>query len=138
MEKKLMYQSLHGTQCSAAQLITEIVITNLAKKQKKVLPEKFWNSPDWKKTYKQEIILANSLLKVYPEQAVINAVSRSDTNWMTSLRIKKWVDYIKEEMQKITNVQNEAKNAIVIELVDPNIIRQYKPNSNKLDRLKDF
>lgn len=137
MEKKLMYQSLHGTQCSAAQLITEIVINNLAKKQKKVLPEKFWNSPDWKKTYKQEIILANSLLKVYPEQAVINAVSRSDTNWMTSLRIKKWIDYIKEEMQKITKVQNEAKSAIVIELVDPNIIRQYKPNS-KLDRLKDF
>lgn len=132
-----MYQSLHGTQCSAAQLITEIVINNLAKKEKKVLPQKFWNVPEWKKTYKQEIILANSLLKVYPEQAVINAVSRPDTNWMTSLRIKKWVDYIKEEMQKLTKVQNEAHSSITIEISDTTMVRQPKQKS-KLDRLKDF
>lgn len=131
----MKYKSEYNDECTAAQYITELIIINFAQKDKKILPQKFWLHEDWKKLYRSEIIFANSLLKIYPEQAIINALKRDDTKWMTSLRIKKWSEYIKEEIQKIVSISKKAINSIQIEVANTTNIKTIYKKSN-LDRLR--
>ena len=124
-------------ECTAAQLIAEIIITRKYKKKKKSLPFKFWNDPLYKAEFVKEIIAANTLLKVYNEIAVVNAVLRKDTEWMTSLRIKKWKEFIDEEQEKIdlNEKQSQKSTDIVISSTDT---MQKNTTKSRLDRLKDF
>lgn len=63
-----------GEQCTAAQLIAEILITRQEQKKKNIVPHKFWNLPKYKKRYIFAVIQANGLLKLYSGDAIIAAL----------------------------------------------------------------
>lgn len=127
-----------GEECTAAQFISEIIIIRRYKKQNKVLPHKFWNESLWKKEFKMEIIAAHALLRVYPEEAVVSAIKSKNAEWITSLRIKKLVEYIKEEMQKNISKKESLSSASSLNITDATSFRNNSNKQSKFDRLKDF
>ncbi len=58
------------------------------------------------------MVAANRLLKVYPEQAIINAVNRKDLLWLYSLRFPKLPQYIKEEVAKLEKLQAKMEKPV--------------------------
>jgi hypothetical protein len=89
---------------TAAQRIAEIVCEKLADKEKKVLTDKFWNKPEWEKVYKQQLYLANSLLKLYSAEAIIAALRDKRAYDVYSLGADFVLDKIfQEEQAKIDN-----------------------------------
>jgi hypothetical protein len=78
-----MYKShSSGEECTAAQLIAEILITRQEQKKKNIVPHKFWNLPKYKKRYIFTIIQANGLLKLYSGDAIIAALMSKDGSWI--------------------------------------------------------
>jgi hypothetical protein len=127
-----------GEECTAAQLIAEITIIRRYKKKNQTLPHKFWNEPLWKKEFKTEIIAAHALLRVYQEDAIVKAVKSKNAEWITSLRIKKLVEYIKEEVQNCIKQQESLSMLSTISVKDTTSIRNNAGTKTKFDRLKDF
>jgi hypothetical protein len=60
---------------SAYQYITELVCENSAKQKNKELPVQFWELPEWKKFFKNQIITAVQLVKKYGAKAVVNGLN---------------------------------------------------------------
>ena len=92
------YQSSYGGGwVSAAQRIAEIMCERQAKSKKVDLPPKFWNLPTWKRSFMQQILAANSLLKVYKPKSIL--FCNIDTNhfykwWnFTSIIDFKWNNF---------------------------------------------
>lgn len=94
---------------TAAQKLAEIMVRREAAKKKIVLPLKFWNTDPWKKKYKQQIIAANALLKIYEPAAIFNALKRKECSWQYSLRANGINDACKEEQALL------EKKEVVIE-----------------------
>lgn len=126
-----------GEECSAAQLLAEIMVKREADKKRIVLPYKFWNQETWKKKYKNQIVAANGLLKLYEPLAILNALKRKECSWQFSLRANGLNDIFKEEQEKLDKVKEVAKestqtftNTTVTE------IKKFGKQS-KLDKLRD-
>jgi hypothetical protein len=132
------YSTTTHEECTVAQFLAEQIIIRRYKRKKQSLPFKFWNEVPYKSEYVKEIIAANTLLKVYNETAIVNAVMRKDAEWMTSLRIKKWITLIKEEQEKINRALSAIKDSQDIVTSDVTQVPQIRPAKSKLDRLKDF
>lgn len=105
MEKKYISKT-SGNKCTAAQYLAEEMCIRKAKKQKERLSAGFWHIPKWKKFYRSQIIAANSLLKIYDEKAVLNAVKRKEVSWCYSLRIKRLDQILLEEQDKVDKEKN--------------------------------
>lgn len=99
--------------CHAAQYITEYICEKKAKLDKKELPVKFWELPEWLKYFKFQIVLANRLLKKHSEDAIIAALKDSQAFKIYSLNSPVLVSLIKKH-EKIKSSQK-------IEKVDYNI-----------------
>lgn len=96
------YKSTHSFHdVSPAQYLAEVMCMRVAKKNKETLPVKFWNEPKWKMQYKQQIVAANSLLKIYEPDAIIAAVNRKDSQWIYSLRYPGLNQKILEEKDRL-------------------------------------
>src|SRR3954466_5444680 len=109
----MSYTSLNtGQPCKAPHLIAEIMLTREARKKNVQLPYKFWNTDEWKKKYKLQIMAAHALLKVYSAEAILNALKRKDCAWQYSLRAGNLPDVIDEEQKKLdkqTKLIEESK-----------------------------
>ena len=82
------------------QYVTELICEKKAKVDKKELPIKFWQLPEWEKYYKYQIMLANRLIKKYGESSVIAALNDKRL-WKTySLRSPFLVQVIEEYVEK--------------------------------------
>lgn len=99
---------------TAAQYITEIICEKLAKKNKKTLPLKFWENDEWSKFYRQQIIVANGLLKIYSDKAIVAALKNKRAWSIYSLRAPHLDAIIQEEEAKINKVTTDN----VIEVSD--------------------
>lgn len=88
MSKKVYDSKYTDKKVTAAQFLAELMIVRLAAKEKIKLEQKFWNDPKWSKQFKWQMTLANNLLKLYPEGAIIQAVSGKDLEWVFSLNTK--------------------------------------------------
>jgi len=113
-KKKLKYPSRYssGKNVTAAQYIAELICEKQAQKSKKELPQKFWDLPTWKKTYKQQIFAALGLLKIYSEVAIIKALKTKEAYGIYSLRAPSLDRIIKEQETQLKN-QEERKTTEV-------------------------
>lgn len=126
---KTYISELDGRECGPAQIITELILINDAKKSNSVLPSKYWMQYPWSVRYKQQIVAANTLLKVYDPQAIINALRSKETKWITSLRVKKLQEYIQIEQDKLSVLQPTV-DIKAIEVVKSNV-NEYKESVAK-------
>lgn len=108
--KKSRYPSRYSTNkfVTAAQYITELICEKKAKQDKKELPLKFWDLPEWNKYYRQQIVAANQLLKQYKEKAVIAALKNPKSFYTYSLRAPFLKKLIEQEEAKIIEIEPKS------------------------------
>lgn len=117
-----------GNYVTAAQYITELICEKLAKKQKKVLIQQFWKNSDWSKFYKQQILAAYGLLKLYPEKAIIAAL-KAKASWnVYSLRAPHLDKMIRAEQSAL---ELELKSKDVIEVNDDKEVLSHRKPEEK-------
>ena len=76
-----------GDYCTCAQYVAEIVCSRVAEKENVgTQAHKFWNTPKWRRMYQYQVVLANRLIKKYPEASVVKAVNSPECRRMYSLR----------------------------------------------------
>jgi len=113
-----------GEPCKAPHLIAEIMISREAKKKNIPLPHKFWNTDEWKKKYKLQIMAAHTLLKVYSAQAILNTLKRKDCQWQYSLRANGIPEAIDEEQKKLDKEVKLIEESKKVEVQNPTEFRQ--------------
>ena len=116
-----------GKESNAAQYITELVCEKKALKELKDLPPKFWKLPEWKKFYQQQIVAANSLLKVYSETIIIKVLMDPAMKFIYSLRAPQLIDRLTIEQAKS---DSKPKIENTIKIVD-------KDSKPRPSRIKD-
>lgn len=107
-----------GEECTPAQLLAEIMVKREADKSKINLPYKFWNNEPWKKKYKQQIIAANGLLRVYDLSVILSVLKRKDCSWQYSLRANGIASACAEEQIKFDKKQKLIEQNEQIEVKD--------------------
>lgn len=95
---------------TAAQYITELVCENIAHKNSEILPLKFWNDRKWNAIFRRQLSLANGLLKIYKESAIIQALKTKEGKRILSLAAP-WLDDIIEKCDKVK--KQETKITVV-------------------------
>lgn len=126
-----------GESCTPSQLIAEIMVTREIRKKEKCVPFKFWNNEPWKKKFKQQIIAANSMLKLYEPAAILAALARKECSWQYSLRANGIADVIEEEQNKIFLQRKSIEESTKVETNDTlsfrPIISGQKSKKSRLD-----
>ena len=115
--KKYPSRYSSGKQVGAAQYIAELACEKMAKRNKKELPQKFWNIPEWKKSYKSQLLAARGLLKIYSEVAIIRALNSSRAFGIYSLRAPQLDDIIKEQ-QRLLDIEKEKPKTTEVKRAD--------------------
>jgi hypothetical protein len=123
-----------GFEVSAPQYLAELMCIRLAKKNNLPLPDKFWNTKEWRMPYKQQLMAAHALLKVYNARAVVAAVNRKEVSWMYSLRYDGLKQLIIEEQAKLERIE-EKISKIEIPVENTTINKPQKPFSPKNNRI---
>jgi len=142
-ENKAKYKSITTPiTCSAAQYLAEYMCVRMAKKDKKQLSERFWNTDAWKLTYKKQLLAANNLLKVYEFQAILNALELKSSQWICSLWAKNLTEIIVREQELIKQEAARLEKAYSKEKERENVPLSpeitAKPFSVKKNKLGDL
>jgi hypothetical protein len=98
---KFISKYSNGKTVSPAQYITEIICEKKAILNNKDLHYKFWQNNYWMKYYKNQIGVANKLLKKYSAKAIIAALRSEKCKKIYSLRAPHLIDIIEEEESRI-------------------------------------
>lgn len=78
-----IYQSKYTDKLVApAQILVDKLMEKIAKKDKEVLPIRYWELEKYKKTFIRHIVGANKLLKKYPVDVVLKAIQDPAANWI--------------------------------------------------------
>jgi hypothetical protein len=144
--EKSQYKSRWGGDfVSAPQYIAELMCERIASARKQSLVPKFWNTTTWKKVYYQQIIAANTVLKLYSPEAVIAAISK--TRNVLSLRSTWFNDVILAEQDRINKVKVKVEIGAA-KLIEPPKTQPViekpreafvpKSNNNLIKKLKDL
>jgi hypothetical protein len=98
---------------------------------------KFWNTPKWRKMYQYQVVLANRLIKKYPEAAVVKAVNSPECRRMYSLRFPPF-ESIVQKYQKI--IEHQGQNSTTIEVKENSVSRKSRSYGKKssLQKLKEL
>jgi hypothetical protein len=127
------YQSKYGTvELTPAKYITELMCERKAYKEKKTLTQKFWRNDYWKPFYAQQILAANSLLKIYSEQAILAALKNKQVSWVYSLRAPQLQPIIADEQNKINRAKKLAEEQKVLDAV-----KVEELNIEKVDKVRE-
>ena len=89
-----------------SQHIAELLCERKATKDKKNLWKQFWNDKEWNSFFKRQCTLANKLLKLYDEGAIIQALGR--VKWAWSLATPALIS----EIEKIGTINKEKYDDI--------------------------
>jgi hypothetical protein len=125
-----------------AQYLAELVCERIAKKDGKTLPVKFWNTDRWKKIFLQQLLAANTLLKVYHPIAIIRALRTQKTSY--SLRAKWLLDTIEKEQKNLLVEQKQLDNLkkyhedLVTEIKNNKPREAFTQHKSSLDRLREL
>ncbi len=124
--------------CKPAHYLAELAVTRHANYLKIPLPVKFWNTDEWKKEYKQQIIAANSLLKLFELEVILAALNSKDGNWIYSLNQPKLIDLAKREEARITIERKFAETSKKLEYDPANInaVPKVQGKSNAISKLR--
>lgn len=100
-----------GGYITASNYITEVMCERLALKDGVgSLPHKFWNTPKWKKIYFQQLLIANSFLKMYSPTAILNTLRRNPKCY--SLRAR-WIDdQLKNEQDELDKKKKQMEESV--------------------------
>jgi hypothetical protein len=123
---------------TAAQYIIELVCEQEAIKQKKELPVKFWNLPEWRLIFAAQLRAVHSLLKKYSPQVIIKVVKEKRYN---NLR-PKWVEEAIAQEQILANTIKTKENISdkIVNIREQTDIKlpEQKVKSTKLSKLIDL
>lgn len=76
--QKSRYESKYGGgHISLTQYLAELMCERLAAKDNKALVFKFWDSPEWKKHFQFQIVMAGRLLKKYHAEAILEVLKNN-------------------------------------------------------------
>lgn len=119
----------------AAQYIAEIMCERLARKEKQDLPVKFWNTPKWQRTFKQQVLAARSILKLHDANAVIAALRKTPT--VFSLRAEWLQPIIRECAEKLKIVVTDKVSPEAV-TVNEQPRQTFVSKKSKLSKLRDL
>lgn len=123
-----------GDFVTAAQYITEILVTRQAHKENKSLKYKFWEDEPWRSLFVRRITEVNRVLKQYNVIPVVRAITK--LKWCYGLNAPAMKTEIALQ-QKIYEQEEKNRESVKIEVTDttsvPTII---KTNKSLVDRLK--
>jgi hypothetical protein len=104
--EKSPYKSRYGGgYISIPQYIAEVVCQKIAFNKNQELPQKFWDLPEWKRTFLLQIRHANSLLKIYHPRAIVQALRDERASWIYSLGVKNLDAIILEYQNRLVKSQ---------------------------------
>jgi hypothetical protein len=119
-----------------AQYVTELICEKKATTEKKELPIKFWNLPEWAKFYRQQIAAANSLLQNYPCKAIVAALNSKKAWNIYSLRAPHLIAMIVEAESHLKTIDVKEET---VEIDTNSKPRPSTPNKkNMLNRLREL
>lgn len=115
--KKSSYPSKFspGNFVSPAQRIVEQLCENIAAKDKKTLPNHFWQLEEWAKLFRNQITAANALLKENNISSVLEVLRNPRWTWVNSLRNKKFQEEV-GRVSKNIDKQREKEELAEAEL----------------------
>lgn len=86
-----------------SQYLAEFMCERIAQKEKKILPFKFWNTPEWKKVFGHQVTAAAKLLKDYSISEILSALRSQRGSLIYSLGMAKVIrEIIASEKKKTT------------------------------------
>ena len=138
---KSVYPSRYsnGKSVTAAQYITELICEKKATLAGGELPQKFWEQPKWKSFFRQQIMIANSLLKIYEPTSVIRALQSFEAKKIYSLSAPFLDPIIRAEQSKIEVQAQKLKETPQIVKADVTVKpRQHIVKSNQLSKLREL
>lgn len=141
-EKSKWESRYGGGFVTPAQYIAEVICERLAKKDRLVLSEKFWNKEPWKTRFLLQIRTIHSLLNVYDASAIIAVLSKDKFKHVYSLRYKPLQEAFDLEIQQRKIKEQALKEQLSkIETKPPEIfnreVMKNKSLKNRLDELED-
>jgi len=125
------YSSLYsnGKEVSASQYITELICSKKASSNGKELPQKFWELKEWGAYFRQQIVSANALLRIYDARAIIRALNNPKCFKVYSLRAPQLDAIIQEEERKLQEIAAQQAAAPKVVLAD--ITAKPRPHQTK-------
>lgn len=127
-----------GQFVTAAQYIAEFICEKKALINKEILKERFWSNPVWAKFYKQQILAANGLLKIYKPEAIINALKSRQAYRIFSLRAPHLDAIIDAEQRKIDLAREQRSTQVFVDKTVTSQIRQNTGEKSLSSKLKDL
>lgn len=125
---KSKYPSRYSPQgwVTAAQYIIELVCEQRARFDKKDLPVKFWNLPEWEKFYKSQLRACHRLLKQYDERAIINVIKEKKIRTL----MPKWIEPVIAQEHKNIQAKKSQRTTKQKSVEKPIITKQSRPKRN--------
>ncbi len=137
--EKNRYKSRYSPQIwvHAAQYVTELICEKKAKVDKKDLPVKFWELPEWNKYFRNQIASANKLVKTYGEHAVIAALHDNRT-WKTYSLRAKWLIPIIEEYKRKAELAKQIAEKISYDFSEKSTFESNNRKKSVISKLRDL
>lgn len=128
-----------GNFITAAQYIVETICEKRASIQKKHLGQHFWKDKEWAVFYKQQILAANGLLKIYSVQAILNALKNRAAYRIYSLRAPHLDGIIEQEEKKIRLIKEQTvKQSIIVGQPQQTVVTHLPKQTSVVDKLKEL
>jgi hypothetical protein len=124
--------TLTGHPSKPAVILAEIMCDREARKKGETLPDKFWNTDKWAKKFKQQMVAASRLLKVYEPIVILNTLKRRDCQWQYSLLAKGIADACEEEAVKIAKQNEKIVSSKTVETNKTDSFRPVKSGNASL------
>lgn len=127
-------------QVTAAQYIAELICEKKAKiNGGGDLPIQFWKLPKWASFYRQQIVTANGLLRIYSASAIVAALKSNAAYNIFSLRAPHLDIIIKAEQSRLDLLEQRMANSADVERVDVNAKpRQPRTKQSIISKLKEL
>ena len=123
---------------TAPQYITELICEKLAHKKNEQLKHKFWTNPTWAKFFRQQILAANGLLKIYGPKAIIRALKSNASFSVYSLRAPQLDSLIKKEAAMIEQEEKNLQATQIKRSATTTKPRARKAEKNTINRLNEL
>jgi hypothetical protein len=126
-----------GKFVTEAQYITELICEKKAAIDKKELPVRFWNLPEWNQFFRQQITAARTLLSQYNVRAIVAALNSKSAWNIYSLRAPHLKIMIEEHQKnlKVVVVREETVDVDTTSKPRPTLANK-KSALNKLRELE--
>lgn len=142
MKSVVQYESkFGGGKQTAAQHLAELMVGRQASLSNRHLPDKFWNTEEWKRSFRLQIRYASGLLKLYHPTCIFRALKSAEGRKMFSLGNKHLDTLIKREQAKFEREQRvlaEQPPVAAPVVTDEPPRPAFVPKKNLASRLRDL